>query len=97
MMVKLILTQQQGGVSHWPANSHTTGLHPLLFPLTCSHQLPLQPHLKAHPALQHPMGEPAARPQWGELIPEPGLPPGSISTHLKVEMAVICGNNKERF
>lgn len=95
-MIKLFLTQQQRGVSHWPAYSQTIGLHELLFLQLFSQQLPLQPHLKAHPALQHPVSEPGAWPQWGELSPEPWLPTGSIRTHLKMEVTVICGNNKKR-
>lgn len=74
-----IVTEEQRGVSHWPA-------HPQARLLL---QLPLQPDLEAHPALPHPVGEPAARPQQRAPSPEPRLAAGTVRTHPEVEVTVI--------
>lgn len=95
MKKNFILTQQQRGDGHWPANSQSIWLPDFMVIWLCSQQFPLQPHLKAHPALLHPMGEPAAWPQQGELSPEPRLARGSIRTHLEVQVRAIWVIDKE--
>lgn len=95
LILRLILTQQHWCVDYWPANSQAVGSQDLLFLQLCSQHYPLQPHLKAHPTLQHSVGEPATRPQWGVSIPEARLPTWRARTHFKVEVSVICAKRQK--
>lgn len=92
-----LITQQQWAVSRWPADSQTIRLSDLSIFCLWNQQLPFHSDLKPHHALLHPVGQPAAWPQQREAIPEARLPAAPIRTHFKMEVTIICGNNKNTY
>lgn len=91
----LFLTQQYGGAEHRPAYSQAKRIHILWLQLqVLAQRCSLHPHLEAHLASSHTVGESAARPQRRELSIVPRLPTRTVRSHLKVEVTVICTNKE---